>query len=98
MTRFLFELHRSQKKEDQAVNLRCATFMIKGDIDATSINAVRDQALRLMVLPGVWDLIIRNADPECEWKDGGRFDTRAPDQVPPVPKTANQKRKSGAKR
>ena len=98
MTRFLFELHRSQKKEDQAVNLRCASFMVKGEIDATSINAVKDHALRMMVLPGVWDLIVRNAEPSCEWKDCGRFDTRAPDQVPTVPKNSTRKPKVGAKR
>jgi hypothetical protein len=100
MTRFLFELHRSQKKEDQAIGLRCASFMVKGEIDATSINAVKDSAIRMMVLPGVWDLMVRNAEPGCEWKDAGRFDTRAPDQVPPVPKTALKARTShtGARR
>lgn len=100
MTRFLFELHRSQKKEDQAIGLRCASFSIKGEIDTTSVNAVRDYALRLMVLPGVFDLIVRNAAPDCEWKDAGRFDTRAPNQVPPVPRTAlkDRKPKTGAKR
>lgn len=98
MTRFLFELHRSQKKEDQVVNLRCSSFMIKGEIDANSINAVKDYALRMMVLPGVWDLMVRNAEPSCEWKDAGRFDTRAPDQVPTVPKNSQRKPKVGAKR
>lgn len=100
MTRFLFELHRSQKKEDQAIGLRCASFMVKGEIDANSINAVKDYALRMMVLPGVWDLMVRNAEPSCEWKDAGRFDTRSPNLVPPVPKTAMKDRrpKTGTRR
>lgn len=46
---------------------------------AHSINAVRDFCSKLMVIPGVYELAIRNTEPGCEWKTFGPIDTRNPE-------------------
>lgn len=54
------------------------------DCRSHSRNAVREHCVRLMILPGVYEVRIRNAEPGNDWLAAEHIDTRTPDQVPPV--------------
>lgn len=79
---FLFELNRSEKPDDQAVGVRCKSFVVNGHVQANSVKDVQSHVLKLMVLPGVYYFRIRNSGSGCKWIDFGPCDTRAPDQIP----------------
>jgi hypothetical protein len=94
--KFLFRLERSSSRTHQVPGLKCKSFIVAGEMDANSIYAVRDKTLRMAAIPGVYDLLIRNAAAQHEWRAFGPFDTRSPDQLPARPKTSNRKPKTGA--
>ena len=79
--KFLFELYRSDEAKDQVSGLKCSTLEVRGEMYATSIYKVKEAAIRLMAIPGVYSLQIRNAAADCEWKDFGPIDTRNPEQA-----------------
>ena len=90
--KFEFELYRSEEKEHQVPGLKCSSFEVRGETDATSIYRVKDFVFRLMAIPGVYMLQIRNSAENCEWRDFGPIDTRNPEQA------AKQQTKAKAKR
>lgn len=79
--RFFFELYRSDEPEYQVSGLKCSTYEVRGEMDATSIYKVKEFAVRLMAIPCVYSLQIRNAAADCDWKDFGPIDTRNPEQA-----------------
>jgi hypothetical protein len=95
--KFEFELQRSCAKEHQAVGIRCRDYQAFGTIDANSVNDVRQHCYRLMIIPGVYEVRIRNKEPGNDWLTPVTYDTRDPDKVS-APKTSNRKPKTGAKR
>jgi hypothetical protein len=82
MTKFMFEATRSNEKAHQAVGIRCSMCVLGGEIDGPSVNAVYAIVQKLLVVPGVWHVQIRNADPDCQWKPFVPIDTRTPEQIP----------------
>jgi hypothetical protein len=80
--RFRFAAKRSADPQHRAVNIRCSVCKISGEIDANSINEVKQHAIRLLVMPGIYTLKIRNADEGCKWFHFGPLDTRSPSQIP----------------
>jgi hypothetical protein len=96
--KFEFELYRSEEKEHQVHGLKCSSFEVRGTKESTSIYRVKEFAIRLMAMPGVYTLQIRNAAEHGEWKDFGLIDTRNPDQLPSPPKTVNRKPQTKGKR
>jgi hypothetical protein len=90
--KFEFELYRSEEKEHQVAGLKCSSLEVRGETDSTSIYRVKEFAIRLMAIPGVYFLQIRNSAENCDWRDFGPIDTRNPEQA------ANQKPKAKAKR
>lgn len=79
--KFLFELYRSDEPADQVHGLKCSTLEVRGEMDATSIYRVKEAAIRLMAIPGVYSLQIRNAADGCDWRDFGPINTRNPEQA-----------------
>ena len=77
MARFRFELHRSNDEEDQAFGVACSNYNLTTIMDGRSYAQVRDYAVRLMVVPGVYSLRIRKVDSQ-QWKEFGPVDTRLP--------------------
>jgi hypothetical protein len=66
---------------------------------AHSINAVREFCAKLMTIPGVYRVAIRNTAPDCEWKEFGPIDTRNPEAAAEaVVKTTAKRRKPPAKK
>lgn len=96
--KFQFEAVRSTEQPHQAIGIRCSFCSIGGEIDGPSINAVYGVVQKLLVVPGVWHVKIKNSQPECEWRPFVPIDTRTPEQIAPSPKTANRKPQTGAKR
>jgi hypothetical protein len=94
--KFEFELYRSEEKEHQVAGLKCSSFEVRGQNESTSIYRVKEFAIRLMAIPGVYFLQIRNAAENGEWRDFGPIDTRNPEQAA-SPKTSNRKPKTEAK-
>ena len=80
--KFQFEAVRSTEKAQQAVGFRCSHCVIGGEIDANSVNAVYGVVQKLLVVPGVWHVKIKNSQPECEWRPFVPIDTRTPEQIP----------------
>jgi hypothetical protein len=61
---------------------------------AHSINAVREFCAKLMTIPGVYRVAIRNTAPDCEWKEFGPIDTRNPDVASEAVSKAKKARRS----
>lgn len=89
--KFQFTLERSILKQHQAVGFRCAMYCSDGTIDANSVNAVREILFPLMLIPGVYEMRIRNAEPGNNWLAAESIDTRTPDQVPSAAKTVKRR-------
>ncbi len=79
--KFLFELHRSDEPKDQVSGLKYSAYEVRGEMDATSIYRVKEAAIRLMAIPGVYSLRIRNAALNRDWINLGPIDTRNPEQA-----------------
>ena len=95
---FEFTLERSAAPEHRAVGIRCRMYQSSGTVDLNSVNAVREHCVRLMIIPGVYEVRIRNAAPcqaDHDWQDNWlaaeHVDTRTPDQVPGSAKTVKRK-------
>jgi hypothetical protein len=88
---FEFTIERSAAPEHQAVGIRCRMYQSSGTVDLNSVNAVREHCVRLMIIPGVYEVRIRNAQPDHDWLAAEHVDTRAPDQVPSAAKTVKRK-------
>lgn len=78
MPQFRYEFHRCNAEASQAPGIRCSVYSVEGEMPFHSINAVKDFCIRLMSIPGVYSLRIRNTEPGCEWKSFGPIDTRNP--------------------
>ena len=89
--KFEYTLDRSAAPEHQAVGLRVRMYQSFGTVDLNSVNAVREHCIRLMIIPGVYEVRIRNAEPGNDWLAAENIDTRAPYQVPSAAKTMKRK-------
>ncbi len=58
---------------------------------ANSIYAVRDFCVKLMSIPGVYRVAIRNTAPDCKWKEFEAVDTRNPEVASEAASKAQKK-------
>lgn len=95
MPMFFYESVRSAEKADQAPGMKCSMFTLSGTISANSVNGVKEIVTKLMVIPGVYTLSIRNTAEGSEWKNMDKIDTRNPEvAADAVQKSKKSKRAS----
>jgi hypothetical protein len=75
--KFEFELYRSEEKEHQVHGLKCSSFEVRGETDATSIYRVKDFVFRLMAIPGVYMLARFRTDRHEEPRTGSKAATES---------------------
>lgn len=93
MPQFEYHVNRSQAEGCQAPGIKCSSYSVDGTMTANSIYAVREFCMKLMTIPGVYRVAIRNTAPDCEWKEFGPIDTRNPDAAADAVSKAKKKAK-----
>jgi len=93
LPQFRYEFHTCNADASQAPGIKCYVFAVDGESPFHSINAVKEFCIRLMVIPGVYSLRIRNTEPGCEWKTFPPIDTRNPEAAAEAVVKAKKKAK-----
>lgn len=93
MPQFAYQVNRSTAEGCQTPGIVCGVYSADGTMNANSIYAVREFCMKLMMIPGVYRVAIRNTDPGCKWKEFGPIDTRNPEAAAEAVVKAKKKAK-----
>lgn len=97
MPQFEYYIERSSADDCQVDGIKCHWYSAQGDMTANSIYAVRDFCVKLMGIPGVYRVAIRNTAPDCEWKEFDAVDTRNPEAAAVAVSKAKKKARRAKK-
>lgn len=79
MPQFEYYIERSSADDCQVDGIICHWYSAQGYMRANSITVVRMFCAKLMGIPGVYRVAIRNTAPDCDWIEFGPIDTRNPE-------------------